>query len=116
MCWIMGRPFDSIRYATKESTSEPVVIMRMAGDSVQQLSSICQRMKEESSPYLVNILDVIPENDLAYVLLAFLNDWIGCRGLLLLLFCDIHSESPFVERGGVERGRVLHSAWVEVAS
>lgn len=93
------------------------MIMKMAGDSAQQLSSICQRMNMESSPYLVGILDVILDNDMAYVLFASLNDWIGCYGVLLyLLFCDVHSESPFVKRGGVERGRVLHSAWSEVAS
>lgn len=93
------------------------MIMKVAGDSAQQLSSICQRMNMESSPYLVGILDVILDNDMAYVLFASLNDWIGRHGMLLyLLLCDVHSESPFVERGGVERGCVLHSAWSEVAS
>ena len=93
------------------------MIMKVAGDSAQQLSSICQRMNMESSPYLVGILDVILDNDMAYVLFASLNDWIGYHGVLfLLLSCFIHSEWLQVERGGVERGRVLHSAWSEVAS
>ena len=93
------------------------MIMKVAGDSAQQLSSICQRMNMESSPYLVGILGVILDNDMAYVLFASLNDWIGRHGMLLyLLLCDVHSESPFVKRGGVERGCVLHSAWSEVAS
>lgn len=108
---------NSIRYATEESTHEPVVKMRIVGDSVMQVNSIFQKVQEMNPLFLIRVIDTVCEDGRYYVSLFSLSDWIGYHGVLfLLLSCFIHSEWLQVERGGVERGRVLHSAWSEVAS
>ena len=108
---------DLIRYERMELTNEPVVIMRIVGDSVNQVHSIFRKVQERNPPFLIRVINTVCENGRYYVSLFSLSDWIGYHGVLfLLLSCFIHSEWLQVERGGVEGGRILHSAWTEVAS